>query len=167
MNGHNLYIIDTSSLIGLHKWRPPSKNRPVSVWEKLDTLIDSKRLISPQEVYEELRAGKDAVARWAARRKKNSQLFTKTTRQMVGIAKQIIHRFPDFVEIDRPVPQADPFVMALAIFESRQTLGQRCVVVSEEKYTPTGRPRIPHICEAYKLQYMSIHQAYVTEGWTF
>jgi hypothetical protein len=165
MDDNSLYIIDTSSLIGLYNWRPPGKHR--SVWERLDQLIDGDRLVSPQEVYEELREGKDAVARWAGRRKKSGHLFTRTTQQHIGIAKQIIHRFPDFVERDRPIPQADPFVMALAVFESKKTLGQRCIVVAEEKYTPTGRPRIPHVCEAYKLPYMSIHQVYVTEGWQF
>jgi Domain of unknown function (DUF4411) len=135
---------------------------------KLDTLIDSDRLISPYEVYEELRAGKDAVARWAVRRKKSGHLFKKTSAQHVRIAKQIIANFAGFVEYDRPVPQADPFVIALAEFEAKKTtLGQKCVVITEEKYTPTGRPRIPHVCEKYKLPYMTIHRMYVSEGWTF
>src|SRR5437016_4635520 len=105
MDKHGLYIIDTSSLIGLHNWRPPAKHR--SVWEKLDRLVDGDRLISPQEVYEELRAGKDAIARWATRRKKTGRLFVESNRQCVGIAKQIIHKFPDFIEADRPALQAD------------------------------------------------------------
>jgi hypothetical protein len=165
MNGYILYIIDTSSLVGLYRWRPPARHR--AVWDKLDELISAGRLISPQEVYEELREKQDAVARWALRRKKTGRFFIKTTRQLAGTAKQLVHRFPNFIEFDRPVPQADPFVIALALFELRQTLGQRCVVVTEEKYTPTGRPRIPHVCEAHKLPYMSIHQMYVSEGWTF
>jgi hypothetical protein len=138
-----------------------------AVSEKLDELVSTDRLISPQEVYEELREKKDAVARWALRRKKSTRLFIKTTQQMARIAKQLIHRFPDFVEFDRPVSQADPFVMALAIFEGRKALGQRCVVVTEEKYTPTGRPRIPHVCEVFQISYMTIHQMYVSHGWSF
>jgi hypothetical protein len=48
-------------------------------------------------------------------------------------------------------------------------LGQRCVVVTNEKFTPSGRPRIPHVCAApkYLLPYLSIHQVYVSEGWAF
>jgi hypothetical protein len=165
MDSDKLYIVDTSSLIGLLDWRPPNKHR--GVWERLDKLIHGDQLISPYEVYEELRAGKDAVARWAVRRKKNGRLFAKTTAQIARIAKQIIGNFPDLIEFDRPVPQADPFVIALAIFEAKKTLAQKCVVVTEEKYTPTGRPRIPHVCEKYRLPYMTIHQVYVSEGWTF
>jgi hypothetical protein len=161
-----LYIIDTSSLVSLHNWRPPSRNR--GVWEKLTQLAHVDRLISPMEVYDELRAGNDALARWALQRKKGGRLFKRTTRQQVGIARQIIHRFPDLIEFDRPVPQADPFVIALAVDESKhKTLAQKCIVVTEEKFSPTGRPRIPHVCAAYQLPYMSIHQVYVSENWTF
>lgn len=159
-----VYIIDTSSLVTLHQWRPPRNNRVV--WENLDRLINDGRLIAPHEVYEELTAGEDALSRWAKRRKKEGGLFRKTTRQHAGIAKEIIHRFPDFVERDRPDTQADPFVVALARHESESQLGfQQNVVVTEEKFTPTGRPRIPHVCAAYGLRYLSIHQMYVSEGW--
>jgi hypothetical protein len=166
MDGPPLYIVDTSSLIGLYNWRPPRSHRPV--WAKLDNLIHNDRFIRPDEVYEEIRAGVDALATWALRRKRSRQLFTRTTQQIARIAKQVIGKFLEFIESDRPVPQADPFVIALAVFESKHTtLAQKCVVLTEEKYTPTGRPRIPHVCEAYKLPYMSIHQMYVSEGWTF
>jgi hypothetical protein len=131
-------------------------------------MIRANRLIGPEQVYEELRAGKDALARWAATHKKSGQLFKKTTRQHVGIAKQIIHRFSDLVDAERPGSQADPFVIALAHYEAHNTtLAQRCIVVTNEKYSPTGRPRIPHVCASYQLPYMSIHQVYVAEGWTF
>jgi hypothetical protein len=137
-----LYIVDTSSLIGLYNWRPPRSHRPV--WEKLENLIRNDRLISPEQVYDEIRAGTDALATWALRRKKRRILFKRTTQQVARIAKQIIGRFPDFIEKDRPVPQADPFVIALAVFESEHTtFAQKCVVLTEEKWASTGRPRIP------------------------
>ena len=161
-----VYIIDTSSLVTLHQWRPAAKNQPI--WKNLDTLIRADRLLAPVEVYEELRAGNDALSRWALKRRK-SGVFRPTTRQHVGIAKGIIHAFPEFVERDRPTPQADPFVVALAIHESRSLVSpaeQQIVVVTEEKFTPTGRPRMPHICAARGVRYMSIHQMYVNEGWT-
>jgi hypothetical protein len=165
MDDPTLYIIDASSLIDLHDWRPPNKHRVI--WDKLDSLICCDRLMSPEEVYQEIREAKDALARWALRRKRDTQLFTKTVKQCVGIAKQIIHMYPDFVERERPVPQADPFVVALAVLESRKMYAPKCVVVTEEKFTPAGRPRIPHVCAGFHLQYMSIHQMYVAEGWTF
>jgi hypothetical protein len=130
-------------------------------------LIQDGRLLSPIEVHDEIRAGQDALSRWVTRRRKTTSLFVRTTGHHVGVVKQIIARFPEFVEHNRPVAQADPFVVALAVVESKKTLGQRCIVVTEEKFSPSGRPRIPHVCESYHLPYMSIHQVYVAEGWSF
>ena len=79
MDPHSLYVIDTSSLIGLQNWRPMGKHH--AVWTRLDEFIESDQLISPIEVYEELRQGKDAVAKWAIRYKKRGQLFKKNSRQ--------------------------------------------------------------------------------------
>jgi hypothetical protein len=166
MAADTIYIIDTSSLIDLQRWRPLAKHRVI--WQKLDGLIRDGRLIGPEQVYSELRAGKDSLAKWAVSHKKGGQFFKKTTRQHVGIAKQIIHKYSDLVDVDRPGSQADPFVIALAHYEANSTtLAQQCIVVTNEKFTPTGRPRIPHICASYKLPYLTIHQLYVTEGWAF
>jgi hypothetical protein len=102
------------------------------------------------------------------RRKKRGRLFKRTTQQVARIAKQIIAKFPELIESERPAPQADPFVVALAVFESKHTtFSQKCVLLTEEKFSPSGRPRIPHLCEEYKLLYMSIHQMFISEGWTF
>ncbi len=164
--GLTIYIIDTSSLVTLHRWRPLSSNR--EIWDNLEKLIRDDRLIAPEEVYDEIRAGDDALARWASRKKQQRRLFRPTTRQHAGIAKQIIHEFPDFVERDRPTPQADPFVVALAVHEGRSVVAaaEERIVVTDEKFTPTGRPRIPHVCAAHGVRYLSIHQMYVNEGWT-
>ena len=160
------YVIDTSSLIDLHRWRPISKHR--GTWKRINALIDREQLISPDEVFYEIRTGKDALAKWAAEHKKSKQLFVRLTKQHVGIAKQIIHRFPELVDVDRPTSQADPFVVALAEYRShRTTYAERCVVVTNEKFTPLGRPRIPHVCASFLIPYMTIHQLFVTEGWEF
>jgi hypothetical protein len=164
MDADTVSIIDTSSLINLYNWRSIT-NHP-TVWQHLDSLIRRNQLLSPEEVYDEISQGKDPLARWATRQKKAGQLFKKTKHQHVAIIKEIVRRFPDFIEANRPTPQADPFVVALALHE-RSHLFSRSVVITDEKYAPTGRPRIPRVCEEYKLPYMSIHQLFVSEGWTF
>jgi Domain of unknown function (DUF4411) len=70
-----LYIIDTSSLVSLQRWRPQAAN--AAVWQRLDELVRDNRLVSSEEVYREIRAGKDALARWATRYKKRNALFQK------------------------------------------------------------------------------------------
>ena len=94
-------------------------------------------------------------------------MFRRHTDEQVRIVQQILGKFPDLVDANRQRPEADPFVIALAYDESHQKLlGQECVVVTEERYRP-GRPRIPHVCEALKLQYQDIHQMFLAEGWAF
>ena len=92
MTANTLYVIDTSSLVSLQRWRPQSTN--ATVWRHLDEMVHGDRLVGPDEVYREIREGKDALARWAIRYKQQNALFKKATRQHIRIAKQIIHRFP-------------------------------------------------------------------------
>jgi hypothetical protein len=161
-----LYIIDASSLISLGRHRPA--NRYVRVWQRLDELIHNGRLISPDEVYDELRAGNDALAVWAKKCKREKRLFRRTTAQVAGAARQLVSRFPDFVDVDRPIPQADPFVVALAVAESKKDLlAPPCAVITEEKFTFTGKPRLPSVCGSCKMPYLTLHQMFINEGWSF
>lgn len=82
MDTLTVYIIDTSSLVTLHRWRPPGKNR--KVWQDLDGLIRDDMLVAPDEVYDEIQAGQDALSRWAKRRKQQNQLFKRPTRRSAG-----------------------------------------------------------------------------------
>ena len=166
MDVPTLYIVDASSLIVLARHRPA--RRHARLWQRLDELIRNDDLISPEEVYEELRAGNDALATWAKRYKKERRLFKKTTRQLAGAAKQLISRYPKLVDVERLVPQADPFVVALAVAESRRDLlPTPCAVVTEEKFNYTGNPKLPNVCGDCKMPYLTIHQMFINEGWTF
>lgn len=160
----SLYCIDTSSLVGLWRWHPISANP--GVWERLDELIQEHRLVAPRLVLEEVHRQDDALLEWARRRKQT--LFRRTSAEMVRLVKDILKRFEGLVDKDQPFDSADPFVVALALQEpeSRRLFRRDVVVVTEEKYAP-GRPRIPHVCEAYGLKYLTIHQMFLFEGWSF
>lgn len=158
-------------MVTLREWRPPKKHP--RVWKQLNTLIQAGRLIAPEEVYAEIRKGQDALHRWATRRNRETRFFRKATRQQINIAKEILRTFPDLVDYDKPGPEdADPFVVALAVDESKGRLGiYEHFVIAEEKFTPHGKARIPHVCEEYGLQYLSIHQMFLRlraeEDWKF
>jgi hypothetical protein len=80
MSTRPLYIVDTSSLINLQLWRPlGGKNS--TAWNNLDRLIRDDRLISSEQVCEELRGVHDALRRWALRHKKARKCFTQTDGQ--------------------------------------------------------------------------------------
>lgn len=79
-------------------------------------------------------------------------------------SKAIVKRFPDLVEVNAAQGNADPFVVALALEES--TLIEKMIIVTDEKFVP-GRTRIPHVCQAFGLRYLTVHQLFVFEGWPF
>jgi hypothetical protein len=160
------YIIDASSLIVLARYRPA--RRHPRIWQRLDELMGNERLISPEEVYHELKQGSDALLEWAKKCKKENKLFKKTTRKLAGIARQLIAKHPNLVDIDRPIAQADPFVIALAMIESRRDMfPPPCTVVTEEKFNYSGNPKLPNVCGHCKMPYLTIHQLFVKEEWDF
>lgn len=63
MELENKYVIDSSSLIDL-KRKYPVDVFP-GVWEKIDDLIVSNRLIAPEEVFNEIENGDDELVPWA------------------------------------------------------------------------------------------------------
>ena len=87
------------------------------------------------------------------------------------LARQIIndpnHR--GLFDIEKETPDADPFVIALAIVRQRQAalLGE-CVVVSDEARAEQGvRPRIPRVCRdpAYNVPCIRTLEMFEREGW--
>jgi hypothetical protein len=118
--------------------------------------------MAPKEVLEELQDVDDALLKWAGKRKQ--QLFRRTSRALVNRVQTILKRFPALVDPAQPTRNADPFVVALALEEKNKTLGEEVYVVTEEKYRP-GKTRISHVCEGFRLKYLTIHQMFLFEGW--
>jgi hypothetical protein len=58
-------------------------------------------------------------------------------------------------------------VVGLAVVESRPStlFRQEVIVVTEERFVPRGRPRIPNVCAFYDLRYLTIHQMMFDEGY--
>ncbi len=163
-----IYCIDTSAWIGI-KQVYPEKSFP-SVWNKLDTLVRSNRVISPQEVYNELEKKDDEVFRWVKQRK---QMFISLNdEEQIALVFDIEAKFPKLADSQKETPDADPFVIALAVLEKRNLalMGDECIVVSEEKPSGGGiggKPKIPDVCYYYKVKPFSSLDLIQNEGWTF
>jgi len=157
-----IYNLDTSALITLEAFYPADVFPPV--WDKLDELLGNKRAYFIEEVYIEVQRRDDAVAQWLKRRR--SYGMKNQTQDDFLQAQGVISNHPGLVDINATQTGADPFVIADSI---------RCgsVVVTREEKVGVGakRPKIPNVCEAYKVR--CIHgQYYATEffrenGWTF
>jgi hypothetical protein len=131
-------------------------------WRQLGSLIDDDRLIAPRAVHGELGDRDDALLRWARRHK---SMFKRPTPEIVRRVTMIVNRFPDLVDVDASQGAADPFVVAVAQDESGVLpLFEKVIVVTDEKFAP-GRTRIPHVCQAVGLRYLTVHQLFLFEGW--
>ncbi len=103
------YCVDTSALIDLRRQYP----RTVfpGLWQRLERLVASGDLVAPREVLKELEQVDDDVARWA---KKQRRMFKPLDSQQITEVGAIVARFPNLVDPSKLIPDADPFVVALA-----------------------------------------------------
>jgi hypothetical protein len=159
----DIYCIDASSLIKLKQDFP----RQVfsTLWEKVEELVASGRLIAPDEVFREIEKD-DMLGPWA---KQNKNMFRKLDQDQLDAAKDVTSRFRNIAKPGRFGPAADPFVVALAHLESRRLRSSllesqsECVVVSEER----GPGKIPGACAHYDLTCVALVDLFQREGWKF
>ena len=159
-----LYCMDTSSWIDAKEVYPIA-NFP-SLWDKLDSLVNKKHIISPHEVYEELKQKDDEVFNWVNQRK---QIFKVLDEEQVAVAKEIVREYPKLIDEQKENPDANPFVIALAIVENRNLAlaGGKCVVATGEKLGSLDKPRIPNVCISRGIEYLDILALVRREGWIF
>jgi len=136
-----VYCIDTSSLINLiPPWKKDVYRRDVfpTIWEKLESMIRKEELISPLEVYEEIKVGQDEIYEWV---KNNKKMFRDVDECQIqkfqDVEKQYDKNYWEN-EINKP-RWADPWVIALSVCEE-------AIIVAEEKNTPN---RIPFISATF------------------
>lgn len=81
----NCYIIDTSSLIELNKHNPMDVYP--GVWQRIEQLINTGRLLAPKEVFYEIGNIDDQLHSWS---KTQDKLFVEPTLEQIEIVKNIL-----------------------------------------------------------------------------
>lgn len=159
-----IYSMDTSGWTSLQRGYPAS-NFP-SLWRNIDYLANNNRLISPHEVYAELEKQDDELLKWA---KLHKGAFLKLDDEQVAVGLQIIADFPALVNPLKQTPDADPFVISLAIVQKKRStlLGDDCIVVSAEKKGSPQKYKIPDVCNHFRIRHFIILDVITEEGWTF
>ncbi len=161
------YVIDSSSLIELNR-RYPIDIFP-NLWKNIKETIDKGFLVSPEEVRKEVLALDDSLKDWIAKQKK---LFKPLTSKQIEIAREIIRRYPSLAEVDKEIPAADPFVIALAVElenDPQKTLTETIkgrIIVTEERLRG-NRVRIPFVCKDYNIDCINIIEMFRARGWRF
>ncbi|MDI7267388.1 MAG: DUF4411 family protein [Myxococcota bacterium] len=153
------YCIDTSALIDLAD--SYAKDIFPTLWTNMEKAAGEGRLVAPQEVLEEIKAykgTKEEPRRWAMTQAK---LFIQLTDEQIKIVGDVLAAHPNLVDPDKTVPDADPFVIALA-----QTEGGT-VVTSEKFAKPGQRPMIPDVCAAMNIPCIDLLEFFRAMGWSF
>lgn len=146
------YMIDTCSITAMRRIYP--KDVFPGVWDKISGLAESGVLISSDQVLEELRTQDDVVLEWA---EKHDEIFLPLDEAVQKKAMEILEHH-DMIDLKRRKSGADPFVVATAIVNS-------CSVVTEEKASGDGgKPKIPNVCKAYKVECISLLDMLKREG---
>lgn len=152
------YCIDTSALIdGWVRWYP--KDVFPLLWEKIEALIEEGEIVAPDEVLHELEQKEDSLAAWAAERK---CMFRVLDEDLQKRAAQVLNQFPNLIDTNGSLTEADPFVIALAD-------KMKATVVTGEK--PTGKlqsdPHIPDVCKHHGIKCIGVLELIREEGWVF
>ena len=165
MSDRNYYVIDTSSLIDLN-YRYPVDVFP-GIWKNLEKLIANELLLSPKEVLKEI---KDESLKEST--KKQKKLFRELDELQVQIVQEILKKYPSLAKPDKDGPQADPFVIALAVSLEKdpqktliKTIKKR-IIVTEERLKGS-KEKIPFVCKDYDIDCINVIELFRTEGWKF
>ena len=153
-----MYCLDTSALLEAAVRSYPMDVFP-TLWEHLDEMIAQGELLSPDEVLEELKKKDDALFAWAGQR---PMLFYPLDSPLQLVVRdEILATFPRLVDSKKNRSQADPFVVGLAKMTGR-------IVVTSEKHSGTvENPKIPNVCDHFRIRCISLLQLIRDQGWNF
>lgn len=152
------YCIDTSALLDAWVRWYPVESFP-TLWRRVENLIEEDRLISSEEVLQELaRKEGDSLHVWAAN---YSAVFLPLDMAIQQSATSIIASHSRLVDGRTGKSFADPWVIATA-----QVHG--CAVITGEKATgKLERPKIPDVCKDLQIPCMSFTDLIRKERWRF
>ncbi|MCJ7544349.1 MAG: DUF4411 family protein [Phycisphaerae bacterium] len=164
-----VYCIDASALIELAQTYPRS-NIP-GIWDELALLVREGRLIAPREVEKEVHKDYE-LAPWV---KQHRAMFVKLTAKQIELVNEIERDSPGLIDEEKETPDADPFVIALAIARNREPstplFPQTHIVLTCEKPTKGQKPKIPDVCAKWGVPCISgggraLTELIKREGWT-
>jgi hypothetical protein len=150
------HVIDTNALIDLHR-RHYAPDVFKSLWSRLAELAERRRLIAPRQVYTEIKQLDDDLLMWA---KQHKYMFRDQDAEQQTIVREIMAKFPKLVDASKTTEAADPFVIALAEVGGH-------TVVTTEKATVQGKPKIPNVCVARNVRCVDLLGMFRALKWSF
>ena len=149
------YCIDTSALIDLwRRYYPPDIFQ--SLWKDIEILIHQGFIIAPKEVLREIEKRDDEFLEWA---KKHRDMFNDLDEEQLIDTRIILKDFPNLIDPNKEI-DADPFLVALA-------KTKEWTVITSEKPSSGGRPKIPDVCKKYNIKCISLIEFFREKGWKY
>ena len=151
------YSIDTSALIS--PWRdslPPRRFK--TFWKEYTGLFDSGQAIAVDEVHLELcKRDGDELLQWVNDRP--TSMFVALETDIQQAALKLLETNGGLLGTHKGHNAADPWVIALA-------MARGLSVVTCELPSGSRRPKIPDVCEAQGVPWLSIVDLCDAEGWS-
>lgn len=89
----------------------------------------------------------DALAKWG---KSNKKMFISLDGDQSQEVSLILKRFPGLVDQNKTIPEADPFIIALAKCRAWT------VVTSERPNNSPVKPKIPNVCKSLNVKWIKL-----------
>ena len=152
------YSIDTSAILdGYNRYYPPDVFP--ALWKNIEILIKNGDLKATEIVLQELKIKKDDTYKWAEQQKEG--LFVPIDESIQKTVSKIMEKYPRILAESKKNKRnkADPFVIALAKKHG-------ATVISGEKEGSENKPKIPFICQNFKIKHITFLQFIRTEEWS-
>jgi hypothetical protein len=135
-----VYLVDANTWVKLYEETYPPDVFP-TLYTKLATLAPA-RLAAPTEVIRELGTSPNGAGSWV----RTLNIARAPTKGTIGEAKRIVAEYPKLST--KGMAAGDPWIIATAMRDG-------CVVVTEEKFGSKDKPKIPFICVAKKVRWIT------------
>jgi hypothetical protein len=150
------YSFDTSAWLQCWARFYPRDVFP-ALWERLEDMLDSGKVVCSDEVLRELSKEEDDLTAWL---RAKPEVFVELSEEIQDATNEILAAHPYIAKEFARRTHADPFVVAVAKVHD-------CTVVTQEGRGSEAKPRIPLVCEALDIPCIDVISFIRQEGWTF
>lgn len=134
-----MYVMDTSSLIDGELYFSQARNQ--KLWQKLGALAAQGRMAMPAQAFDEISPGNKALRAWVSARR--ASLVVPGNADIINLARDVVEAFPCLVDTGKAKPDADPYIIALAVWlQTRAIRVHAPIIVTEEADRPSKMPRV-------------------------
>ena len=154
-NVREIFVFDTSSFLEFKRHYP--RETFSGLFEALERLIEGKRIISHQKVYEEMKGGKSAEKEDIMKllRSHKGKVFRKETQSQHDLLWQHSSKLETLIKVGTKKEQADPYliVMILALKNGPLFSREYCLVTQESPRKPKN---LPALCKHFDIDCVGV-----------